>query len=255
MSSLERMRLDLRRALQKPMARRRWVMVIDTRKCIGCNACTVACQAENATPPGVNYRLVPEVEAGEYPDVTRFFMPTQCMQCENPPCQKAAPAGAITRRPDGIVVINYAKLRGKQAFEAVSQACPYTALSYDEGKTYTGDLPGGEQAYEQRASFDYGQTWEKDGKSPPVGSARKCHFCLHRLTAGMLPACVTTCVGAAMYFGDLNDKKSLVSELLATQPARRINEDLGTRPRVYYLVSVRAENMPMAGVTCQACHQ
>ncbi|RMF89834.1 MAG: twin-arginine translocation signal domain-containing protein, partial [Nitrospinota bacterium] len=78
-NTLERMRADLQRALQKPVEQRRWVMVIDARKCIGCNACTVACKAENATPPGVNYRVVPEVEAGEYPNVTRFFMPTQCM--------------------------------------------------------------------------------------------------------------------------------------------------------------------------------
>src|SRR3990172_9202490 len=91
---------DLRRALKKPVEQRRWVMVINTKRCTGCYACVVACMAENGSPPGVAYRRVGEVESGEYPQVARTFMPTNCMHCENPPCMKAAPAGAITKRPD-----------------------------------------------------------------------------------------------------------------------------------------------------------
>jgi len=72
---LIRMMRDLRRALQKPIEQRRWVMVIDLRKCVGCKACTVACIVENKLPPGVVYRPVIEEEIGEFPHVTRRFPP------------------------------------------------------------------------------------------------------------------------------------------------------------------------------------
>ena len=68
-----------------------------------------------------------------------------------------------------------------------------------------------------------------------MGNARKCHFCLHRLAVGMLPACVTTCVGRATFFGDRTDPKSLVSELIVSPRVMRLKEELGTQPSVYYL--------------------
>lgn len=122
------MREDLRRAIKKPVEQRRWAMVINTKRCTACYACVVACMAENGSPPGVAYRRVGEVESGEYPQVARTFMPVNCMQCDNPPCLKAAPAGAITKRPDGIVAVDYERLKGKDAFERVSKACPYNAF-------------------------------------------------------------------------------------------------------------------------------
>jgi molybdopterin-containing oxidoreductase family iron-sulfur binding subunit len=64
---------------------------------------------------------------------------------------------------------------------------------------------------------------------------RKCHFCLHRVHKGMLPACVATCLGRALYFGDLNDPKSLVSRMAVHYKGYRLKEDLGTEPSVYYL--------------------
>src|SRR5690606_17666564 len=72
---LERMRVELRRALAKSSAERRWVMVIDLRKCVGCHACTISCVAENKLPPGVVYRPVIEEEFGMYPNVGRRFIP------------------------------------------------------------------------------------------------------------------------------------------------------------------------------------
>jgi len=239
---LLRMQQDLERALHKPVEQRGWVMVIDTRKCIKCEACVVACIAENVLPPGVYYRWVPEVEVGEYPNVRRIFMPANCMQCDKPPCMEAiakiAP-GAIYKRPDGIVAIDYTKfpLCGKEAFEAAAKACPYhRALYYDDGRFYTEDTPA-LQAYETRPNFEYGRHWFRTERRLPVDTARKCHFCLHRLEAGMLPACVTTCVGEAMHFGDLNDPESLVSQMLKEQKDKvlRVKESAGTEPRVYYL--------------------
>ncbi len=241
-SQLLRMQRDLQRALKKPVENRRWVMVIDGRKCVGCNACTVACVAENGLPPGVTYRSVPQVESGSYPDVRRFFMPTQCMQCDKPPCLNAANAvapGSMTKRPDGIVSINYRKFRGRKAFEAASKACPYKALYYDDGRFFTEGTPA-LQPYEKRESFDYGTMWKrvKGQNDPPIGGGRKCHFCLHRIEASMLPVCVTTCVGRAAFFGDMSDPESLVSEMLDRYKEKvvRVRANRGTEPRIYYIV-------------------
>ncbi len=238
---------DLQRALEKPMKQRKWAMVIDIRKCIGCNACAVACIAENNLPPGVRYRTVAEVEDGSYPELRRFFMPTNCMQCKNAPCIEAANRvipGSMSRRPDGIVVIHYKKMKGKKVFEAASKACPYPySLWYDEGKNYTDGTPA-LQPYEKRSFREYGIGWtRKDTK----GTTRKCHFCTQRIDAGELPACVTTCTGQAMHFGDLNDNDSLVSKLLKRHKAVRLNLASGAEPMIYYLHDEPEQ-------TCMVCH-
>src|SRR3990172_2829398 len=72
------------KAMAKPVEKRHWIMVIDTRKCIGCHACTIGCVAENKLPPGVVYRPVTTQEFGEYPNVQIRFLPRPCMQCDNP---------------------------------------------------------------------------------------------------------------------------------------------------------------------------
>ncbi len=239
---LLRMQADIRRALQKPVEQRSWIMVVDGQKCVGCQACVVACTAENVLPPGVSYRSVPEVEVGTYPNVKRYPMPTQCMQCDRPPCLPAANAiapGSFSKRPDGIVAIDYTRFRGRAAFEAAAKACPYRALYFDEGRFYT--LPTPEfQPYEEALSHDYGRRWVRERvkrNEPPAGGGRKCHFCLHRLNAGMVPACVSTCIGRAIYFGDKNDPQSLVNEVLTKKADKvlRIRANRGTEPRVYYL--------------------
>lgn len=244
---LVRMQEDLKRALAKPVDKRSWIMVIDTDKCIGCHACTVSCIAENASPPGVTYRVVYETEDGEYPEVRRYFMPTNCMQCDNPPCIQGLPEDYYTKRPDGILVFHYDRFRGKEAFEKARANCPYTAVYHDTGTFYTEATPELEP-YELRQTFDYGKEWKREPgqKEPPIDSVRKCHFCLHRLNSGMLPACVTTCVGGAMHFGDKNDSQSKVSELLTQRQKKRLYEEEGTEPRVYY-VAGDVE-------TCAVCH-
>jgi Fe-S-cluster-containing dehydrogenase component len=229
---LLRMQHDLQRALQKPAEQRRWVMVIDLRKCIGCSACTVACKAENKLPPGVVYRPVIEQEIGTYPYVVRRFVPRPCMQCDEPPCVPVCPVGATYKRPDGIVEIDYNACIGCRYCIA---ACPYGARTFDWGETYTGGTPQ-EQAYEREPSFEYGRRWSRQKGVSPIGNVRKCQFCLHRLAEGMLPACTTTCVGAATYFGDANDPASLVSEMINRTNVMRLKEELGTKPKVYYLL-------------------
>ncbi len=239
---LERMRRELVRALERPRAARRWVMVIDLRKCVGCHACTIACVAENKLPPGVVYRPVLDEEIGTYPNVTRRFIPRPCMQCDEPPCTPVCPVNATYTNEDGVVVVDYEQCIGCRACIA---ACPYGARTSDFGYTYTEGTPvaeglivGREAAddYERASNFEYTRQYAREGHGSPMGNARKCHFCLHRLAVGELPACVTTCIGRATLFGDANDPDSLVAEMVAQPNAIRLKEELGTQPRVYYLV-------------------
>ncbi len=239
---LERMRADLLRALSKPVAERRWVMVIDLRACIGCHGCTIACVAENKLPPGVVYRPVLEEETGRYPHVSRRFVPRPCMQCDNPPCTSVCPVSATYTNEHGVVAVDYEQCIGCRA---CITACPYGARTFDFGYTYTanttssGAMLGADQAasYEQVSTFEYGKPHaRRDPHDSPVGNVRKCNFCMHRVLNGELPACVTTCIGRATFFGDANDPESLVSELIVKPNVIRLKEELGTEPRVYYLL-------------------
>lgn len=230
---IRRMMADLRRALQKPMDQRRWGMVIDLRKCTGCNGCNVACITENKLPPGVTYRPVMIETYGTYPNVARRFIPRPCMQCDNPPCVPVCPVHATWKRSDGITVIDYDKCIGCRY---CITACPYAARSFDSGYFY-GDFEGGErQPYELLPSPEYGENRNRAEGGSPIGNVRKCHFCIHRIERGELPACTLSCMGRATYFGDLNDPKSLVSELIGQPNVMRLREEMGTQPKVFYLV-------------------
>jgi Fe-S-cluster-containing dehydrogenase component len=238
---LERMRAELVAALRKPATDRRWVMVIDLRKCVGCHACTIACVAENKLPPGVVYRPVIEEEFGTYPNVGRRFVPRPCMQCEKPPCVPVCPVNATYTSDDGVVVVDYDQCIGCRA---CLTACPYGARTSDFNHTYTEALPvaadrivGRETAgrYERLPMYEYGRAREREDGASPVGNARKCHFCLHRVKAGELPACVTSCIGRATLFGDASEPGNLVTQLIAQPNVSRLKEDLGTEPRVFYL--------------------
>lgn len=238
---------ELKTALAKSIEKRKWAMVIDARKCIGCSACTVACISQNNLPPGVTYRKVFEVEDGEYPNVQRYFMPTNCMQCEKPICVEAANKvipGSMSIRPDGIVTIDYSKMKGRKVFEAAKKACPYdNALYYDEGKNYTDDTPA-IQPYEKMKSREYGKEFSrKDTKD----STRKCHFCIDRIENGRLPACVSTCTGQAMYFGDVNNPDSLAAKLIKSDNSFVLNEGAKTLPAVKFV----HDNLDD---TCLKCH-
>jgi Fe-S-cluster-containing dehydrogenase component len=239
---LVRMQRDLKRAEGKKPADIQWIMVIDVAKCIGCHACTLGCVAENKLPPGVVYRPVIEEEVGKYPQVRRRYLPRPCMQCQNPPCTRVCPVSATYKNEQGVTVVNYDRCIGCRYCLV---ACPYSARTSDFGEWYTKktpDLPGkilgrkaAAEGYETQPAAEYGKKWPVRGKGSPVGNARKCHFCLHRLAVGMLPACVTTCIGRATFFGDRNDPESLVFSLLGSPRLYVLKEELGTRPAVYYL--------------------
>jgi Fe-S-cluster-containing dehydrogenase component len=239
---LIRLQDDLSRALRKPAHQRRWAMLIDLRKCVGCSACTIACVAENKLPPGVVYRPVMDEEIGVYPNVTRRFIPRPCMQCDNPPCVPVCPVGATYKRPDGIVAMNYDQCIGCRYCVT---ACPYGARTFDFGQTYNlgnpDRVPGllGESRaddYERVPNFEYHRPRERRGEASPIGNVRKCHFCIHRVEAGLLPQCVTSCIGRATYFGDATDPDTLVTQLIPRPSVVRLKEELGTKPRVHYLL-------------------
>jgi molybdopterin-containing oxidoreductase family iron-sulfur binding subunit len=239
---LVRMQAELQRALAKPMNERHWAMVIDLRKCVGCSACTIACVAENKLPPGVVYRPVIDEEVGTFPNVSRHFLPRPCMHCDDPPCTPVCPVAATWKREDGIVVIDYDACIGCRY---CITACPYNARTFDFGAHYTDGAAEGTDflvgrelasAYESTPSYEYGKTWTRAGDDSPIGNARKCHFCAHRLDVGMLPECVSTCIGRATYFGDRNDPDSLVHELIGLPNVIRLKAELGTEPQVHYLL-------------------
>ncbi len=241
---LLRMQRELVVAMAKPVEQRSWIMVIDTRKCVGCSACTIACIAENKLPPGVVYRPVVTEEFGEYPNVSLRYTPRPCMQCDEPPCVPVCPVNATWKRADGIVAIDYDKCIGCRY---CITACPYGARTADFGEHYTANVADGAEELEtvvfgtqapwmQEPSLEYGKEWKREDHNSPEGNARKCTFCLHRLEKALLPKCATSCIGRATYFGDANDPNSLVVELITKNRVQTLLPEKGTKPRVYYIV-------------------
>ncbi|MBM4037702.1 MAG: 4Fe-4S dicluster domain-containing protein [Planctomycetes bacterium] len=242
---LLRMQRELVRAMAKPVEERRWAMVIDIRKCVGCHACTVGCVAENKLPPGVVYRPVTTEESGTFPNVHLRFLPRPCMQCDKPPCVPVCPVKATWKRPDGVVIVNYDKCIGCRY---CLTACPYGARTSDFGEYYTDaaaqGAPSGPERpalgscapWEDQPNHEYAKSWDRAHHGSPVGNARKCHFCLHRLEVGQLPMCVTTCLGRATYFGDTNDPRALATELIARHNVQVLLPHKNTEPRVFYVV-------------------
>ena len=218
----------------------RYGMVIDTRRCVGCRACVVACKAENKTPPGVSYTVVLDEVLENRPDDKPLFMTKPCFHCENPPCTDVCPVSATYKREqDGIVVVDYDRCIGCRY---CITACPYGARSFDFGENY----PAVEQntEYAQVPSPELGQFRKRQHEKSPVGNVRKCTFCVHLQdkdgkydeAAGRWPSCAKTCTGHAIHFGDFNDPESEVSRLLSERQAIRLKEELGTNPNVYYLL-------------------
>jgi len=176
-------------------------MLIDLRKCTGCHACSVACKAEFDVPLGATRSWVEYVEKGDFPNVRRSFLPRLCNHCSKPQCVDVCPTGATWKRAeDGIVVVDPDICIG---CKYCIQACPYDARFIN----------------------------------PVTGSADKCDFCLHRVSKGLEPSCVNTCIGRARVFGDLNDPKSEISKAIAKNPVTVLRPEMGTEPNVFYIAA------------------
>jgi Fe-S-cluster-containing dehydrogenase component len=211
----------------------RYGMVIDLERCVGCNACAVACKQENFTPSGVWWNKVIIKEEGAFPNTRIVSTPVACMHCDNAPCVDVCPTGASHKRADGIVVVDYDKCIG---CKYCIQACPYGARQFmDKIRAYYPEQ-GGLTPYEQ---FGYAKH--------QVGVVEKCTFCSQKvdaaagqgLTPGVdrlaTPACLLTCIAYARTFGDLDDPNSAVSQKIADSHARPMKPELGTKPKVYYV--------------------
>jgi len=212
-------------------------LVIDLAKCIGCKSCVAACKLENMVQKDNYWNFVLEYEEGEYPNVKRFFVPMNCMHCENPPCLKACPEKAIYKNEYGIVLIDYNKCKGRRYCIA---ACPYGVIHYiPEEKTF---YPNGKTPYE---NLPPEARHPLHRKKP--GIVEKCTLCWHRIEKAIkegkkpgsdydsTPACVPVCPAGARFFGDLDDPKSEVSKLIKKRKGKRLKEEFGTKPQVYYL--------------------
>ncbi len=212
-----------------------WGFVVDNERCIGCGRCVVACKLENKVPWEPEYNrtwveryivnvdgeiFVDSPNAGrdgftaeymnsKYRDVEirkSFFVPKLCNQCDNPPCVIVCPVGATYMTEDGIVLIDQEHCIGCRY---CIQACPYGARFM---------LPDFSETH-------FGQ----------VRVADKCTWCYHRITKGLLPACVEACPVGARVFGDLRDPESPVMKILRERRVYVLKPALGTEPKVYYV--------------------
>ncbi len=176
-------------------------MLIDLRRCIGCHACSVSCKAEFDVPLGATRSWVEYIEKGDYPNVSRSFLPRLCNHCSEPSCVDVCPTDATwKRKADGVVVVDPDICIG---CKYCLQACPYDARFIN----------------------------------PVTGAADKCDFCLHRTIKGLEPSCVNACMGGARIFGDINDPSSEISKRIAHEPVSVLRQEQGTEPNVYYIAA------------------
>ena len=177
-------------------------LVFDQERCIGCEACTVACKNENE---GSGYWIQVETQnvsqkdipAGKFPNLEMKFLPRLCNHCSNPPCVEVCPNDALVKREDGPVVLHEDLCDGCQA---CNNACPYNIIIYNEEKNVS----------------------------------EKCNLCVHRIDQGLEPFCVICCEGQAIHFGDLNDPSSDVSKMIAKRDKFQLKPEAKTNPSVYY---------------------
>jgi molybdopterin-containing oxidoreductase family iron-sulfur binding subunit len=208
------------------MPGRRWVMVIDLAKCDGCGHCTQACSKMHFVPPDRQWIKVLKMQEAEA--TAPYFFPQPCYHCDNPPCTKVCPVDATFKRQDGVVLIDNDRCIGCRFCMA---ACPYGARSFNWG--HPQDPP---EALAQPYSPEHGFPRR-------VGTVEKCDFCPDMAAQGKLPACTSSCPMGAIYYGDENEdavtnsqgETAQLSKLLRDRAGYRHLEELGTKPRVYYL--------------------
>jgi len=225
----------------------RWGMAIDLDRCTGCEACVVACHAENNLPVSnpeqaaqgrtAHWIRVDRYYEGEFPNVKVKYVPVLCQQCDNAPCEPVCPVYATYHNPEGLNVQVYNRCVG--TFYCANN-CPYTV------RYFNWFAPEWPEPLELQHNPDVAVRMG--------GVMEKCTFCIQRIkrakedaaqearpvTDGdVQPACVQSCPAEAMVFGDLNDPQSKVSRLAQNGRATRLLEELGTKPKVFYLEKVR----------------
>ena len=199
---------------------KKYTLLVDLRKCVGCTSCQVSCKMENAAPMGKFRSRVDIADAGEYPKAKRYFFPKICNQCDEPPCIEACPVkGATYKREDGVVMVNRDLCIG---CGRCVDACPYGSRFLHPHIPVKNDpRPYAKDVEEVRGK-----------KAKDLRVVDKCDYCSHRLAQGIEePACVHNCVGKARSFGDTSDPESEVSKTIASVKTEKWHPEYGTRPR------------------------
>jgi molybdopterin-containing oxidoreductase family iron-sulfur binding subunit len=204
----------------------KFVMVVDLAKCKNARKCVIACDKHHNLTPDRPYIKVLQMQDNE--KSSPYWMPKKCFQCDNPPCVKVCPVGATYKRSDGIVLVDNERCVGCRFCMA---ACPYSARVFNWAKPPNEDK---ELAYSPETSLP-----------SKIGTVAKCDFCPDMLRNGKLPHCVPACPNGVIYFGnELDDSVTngeetvRLSTILRDKAGYRYMEDLGTKPRVYYLPPV-----------------
>jgi len=207
---------------------RKFVMVIDLAQCKNLRKCHDACEKMHFLSPDKEWLKVLKMQDNE--TSAPYWQPTMCFHCDHPPCVKVCPVDATFKRTDGIVLVDTERCIGCR-FCMV--ACPYSARTFDWGAP---------EVLDGMSNLEYSP---ETSVPPKIGTVSKCDFCPHMSKKGELPACVTACPNGVFYFGDENEDAVSngtvtvkLSELLEERGGYRFMEDLGTKPRVYYLPPV-----------------
>ena len=176
----------------------RFGMAIDTRTCVGCMDCVVACKTENQVPEGFSRDWIAYDSRGAFPALRLEIRSERCNHCDEPPCVGCCPTGASHVEALGrIVLVTHGECIGCKACMA---SCPYDARFIH-----------------------------------PDGHVDKCTFCIHRVKEGKDPACVSVCPTHCMTFGDLDDPNSAISRQIASRAHHPVTPEAGTEPRIFYL--------------------
>lgn len=210
-----------------------FVMVIDLSRCKNLKKCQSACDHMHHVHQGQNWIKVHPMQDAEH--TASYWQPTTCMHCDEPPCVKVCPVDATFKRKDGIVAIDSDRCIGCRFCMA---ACPYST------RVFNWEDP---QVPEPIASQHYSCETSMPQK---IGTVGKCDFCPDMVRKGELPHCVSACPNGVFFFGDMNEDSVTngsetfrFSELVKDKAGYRLMEDLGTKPRVYYLPPVN-RNFP-----------
>lgn len=222
-----------------------WAMTIDIDACIGCNACVIACQAENNIP-SVGPEEVARgralhwlrVEPHAAPGGRTSFLPVLCMHCEKAPCEVGCPVKATVLGPDGLNQMIYNRCIGTRTCAAY---CPYEVRQFNW------------LDYARDAAAEAAPQWNPDVTVRARGVMEKCTYCVQRISAARIQAkldgrpledgeirtaCQAACPTAVFTFGDLNDPDSAVARSQRQGRAYGLLVELGTEPRTRYLAAV-----------------
>lgn len=207
------------------MAGKKFVMVVDLSRCKDARKCVAACQKWHYRPADKEWLTVKLMKDSE--EGAPYWFPKQCFHCDNPPCVKVCPVNATFKRQDGLVLIDNERCIGCKFCMA---ACPYSTRVFNWEEP---NLP-----LDIRTMVSNPET-NIPGK---VGTVEKCDFCPDRAREGLLPPCVEACPNGVFYFGDENedtvsngDETVSFKQLIKDRAGYRFMEELGTKPRVYYL--------------------